>query len=122
MYYFYSSFIYLIYYPIYNSLKLIYPYYPYTNLIAYYLLSILLKHYLTIPKAPFPNNFPDSKTNSLSKSYFPFKLYNFLLILSIKENLSLEFSFIIFFEISIKVLFSKSNIFCLFYLIISILF
>ena len=58
MYYFYSSFIYLIYYPIYISLKLNYPYSYFINLIAYYLLSNLLKHYLTIPKAPFPNNYP----------------------------------------------------------------
>ena len=58
MYFVYSSFIYLIYYPIYNSLKSILPFYYSIYLIAYYLLSNLLKHYLTIPKAPFPNSIP----------------------------------------------------------------
>ena len=54
-----------------------------TFLIAYSLLSFLLVHFLTVPKAPLPNSVPLLKENSFSKSDLVFILYNLELTYSI---------------------------------------
>ena len=54
---------------IYISLKSKFPFYYSIHLIAKYINYILLKHFLTIPNVPFPNNYPNLKLNSLSNSY-----------------------------------------------------